>query len=79
MLDLALELGRELGGTVELAGAVVLDLLVGLVAVQLGDSLAAVDLVGQVVEIGVGAGQQPDEVATRPAARVVQQPIFGGS
>jgi len=50
LLDLALQLRCKLGSAVELAGAVVLNLLVGLVAVQLGDSLAAVDLVGQIVE-----------------------------
>ena len=78
LLDLALELGGELGGAVQLAGAVVLDLLVGLVAVQFGDALAAVDFVGQVVQFRLGAGQEPDEVATGVAAGVIQQPVLGG-
>jgi hypothetical protein len=65
LLDLALQLGRELGGAVELASAVVLDLLVGLVAVQFGDALAAIDFVGQIVEFGVGASQSP--MTLRPA------------
>ena len=39
LLYLALQLGRQLGGTFELAGTVVLDLLVRLVAVQLGYAL----------------------------------------
>ncbi len=57
LLDFALQLGRKFGGAVKLAGAVVLDLLVGFVAVQFSDALAAIDLVGQVVQLGVGAGQ----------------------
>jgi hypothetical protein len=72
-----LQLGRELGGAVELASAVVLDLLVGLVAVQFGDALAAIDFVGQIVEFGVGAGQEPDDVAASAAAGVVQHAVLG--
>ncbi|MNG16070.1 hypothetical protein D3C84_999510 [compost metagenome] len=71
MLDLALELSRKLGGAIELAGAVVLDLLVRLIAVQFGDALAAINFVGQIVELGVGPGQQPNDVAPRAAAGVV--------
>ena len=74
----ALELGGEAVRAVELAVAVLLDLLVGLVAVFVGDLAAAEDLGGELVDLGRAAADQEDLVLGRGVAGLVQQAAAGG-
>ena len=77
MLDAGLQPLRQGGRAVELVVAVVLDLLRGVKPVLVGNAVAAVDLVGQVVQRGVTAGNQRDGVLVGTVARFLDQHIAG--
>ena len=65
------EIGREAGRPIGLALAIFLDLLVGVVAVQFDDPLAAADLGDQIVGLRRPPGQQVDDVLGRLVAGFV--------